>query len=65
MRQETAMAAAGQKALVAGYLDTANAATLSLFGALEEAVNDDQFDTLSVAQEELQAAFNDSITKYA
>ncbi len=59
------MAAAGQKSLVAGYLNTGNAATLSLFNALVEAVNEDEFDTLSVAQEELQAAFTNAISDYS
>jgi hypothetical protein len=59
------MAAAGQKSLVLGYLNTANVATLNLFTALENSVDEDELDTLSVAQEELQAAFTDSISAYS
>jgi hypothetical protein len=59
------MAAAGQKSLVLGYLNTANVATLSLFTALENSVNENELDTLSVAQEELQAAFTNSISAYS
>ena len=59
------MAAAGQKSLALGYLNTANVATLNLFTALENSVDEDELDTLSVAQEELQAAFTDSISAYS
>jgi hypothetical protein len=59
------MAAAGQKSLVLGYLNTANVATLNLFTALENSVDEDELDTWSVAQEELQAAFTDSISAYS
>jgi hypothetical protein len=63
--QENAMAAAGQKSLVLGYLNPANVATLNLFTALENSVDENEFDTLSVAQEELQAAFANSISTYS
>jgi hypothetical protein len=59
------MAAAGQKSLVLGYLNTGNVATLNLFTALENSVNENELDTLSVAQEELQAAFTNSIGAYS
>ncbi|KAE9368799.1 hypothetical protein N431DRAFT_428550 [Stipitochalara longipes BDJ] len=62
---EAAIAAAGQQSLVLGYLNTANTATLSLFTALENAVNENEFDTLSVSQEELQAAFSNAISDYS
>jgi len=48
-----------------GYLNTGNVATLNLFTALENSVNENELDTLSVAQEELQAAFADSISAYS
>ena len=59
------MAAAGQKSLVLDYLNTANVATLNLFTALENSVNENELDTLTVAQEELQAAFTNSISAYS
>jgi len=59
------VAADGQKSLVLGYLNTANTATDSLFTALIDAVNENSFDTLSVAQEELSSAFQNAITSYS
>jgi hypothetical protein len=59
------VAAAGQKPLVLGYLTTGNSATENLFTALINSVNENEFDTLSVAAEELQAAFTDSINRYS
>jgi hypothetical protein len=46
-------------------LNTANVATLNLFTALENSVNENELDTLTVAQEELQAAFTNSISAYS
>jgi hypothetical protein len=59
------MAAAGQKSLVLGYLNTANTATDSLFTALINAADENSFDTLSVSQEELNSAFSNAISDYS
>lgn len=51
--------------MVLGYLNTANTATDSLFTALIDAVDENSFDTLSVAQEELASAFQNAISDYS
>lgn len=59
------LAADGQKSLVLGLLNTANTATLNLFTALEDTVNENSFDTVSAAQEQLGAAFSNAISVFS
>jgi hypothetical protein len=46
-------------------LNTTNTATLEFFNALEDAIDEDSFASLSADQEELNAAFTDAVSDYS
>ncbi len=59
------MTSTGKKSLILFDLNTTNTETLSLFTALEDAIDESSFDSVSASQEQLGAAFTNAINDYS
>jgi hypothetical protein len=59
------MASAGKKSLILSDLNTTNTETLNLFTAIEDAIDENSFDSVSASQEQLGAAFTKAINGYS